>query len=134
MLILLMFVSIIQKYVLELNKMGYRLICWECGKYMKLYFTKIKDQFIQCPECRNSTFKIEVVKGSHHESTSYKIICIRCNEYFALSYSKVKELSFRFIQCPICKQFTFKIEIIKGKVIHKLNKRTKDLYEKYDNK
>jgi len=117
-----------------LNKTVYKIICSKCSKYTNIYYTKIKNHYIRCPKCGASTFKIEIIKGSHQENTIYKINCVRCNEYFTLNYSKVKELSFPFIQCPICKQFIFKIEIMKGNRIEilKLNRRTKDIYEKYD--
>jgi len=51
----------------------------------------------------------------------------------SLLSSEVKSLSFPFIQCPKCKKFKFKMEIIKGKKkVHKLRIETEDLYEKYD--
>ncbi|KKL64505.1 hypothetical protein LCGC14_2164340, partial [marine sediment metagenome] len=119
----------------ELNKMGYKIICCGCSKYMSPESFRIKDSFIlQCPKCGNSTFKIEIINGSHHENTTYKITCVRCNEYLSLNYSKVKNPLFRFIQCPICEGFEFKIEIVKKNITGHvrtgtLNARTQKLYD-----
>ncbi len=117
--------------------MGYKIICCGCSKYMSISSSKIKDSFIQCPECGNSKFKIEVIKGSHHACPTCKITCNQCNEYLALNYAKVKSPLFRFIRCPICEGFEFKIEIMKKYIknyvkSNTLNMKTQKLYELYD--
>jgi len=110
--------------------MGYIFICCECGKYV--YNRVLPNFFMQCSECGSLIFKIEVISGSHSNIRSCKIICIFCNEYMALNYSKVRDPLFRFIQCPQCKRFYFKVEVIKGKGKNidkcKLNMRTQELY------